>query len=65
MEETVGKELEIMLFGKELPDLSQKEKEEIEKSLQKSYEKLEKEFEELERIKIQSAKEAMKDNLFF
>ena len=65
MEETVGKELEIMLFGKELPDLSQKEKEEIEKSLQKSYEKLEKEFEELERIKIQSAKEVMKDNLFF
>ena len=63
MEETAGKELEEILFGKKLPDLSQEEKQAVEKSLQKSYEKLEKDFEELEQIKMQAAREALKDGV--
>ena len=61
MVETVSKELEKMLFGKELEGLSKEEKEELEKSLQESYEELEKSFQELEHIKIQAAKEALND----
>ena len=61
MSETADKELEKMFFGKELDGLSKKEKEELDKSLQKSYEELEKEFRELEHLRIQAAKEALED----